>query len=530
MNLAVNLYQENCCQPDPVTKERIFEVTTDNNGPARTRYAPSPTGNPHIGNIRTAIFDYFWARHTGGQFVLRIEDTDRKRLVEGAVQDIENSLRWLGLEWDEGPDIGGPYEPYVESERLPRYHEVAEGLIATGHAYYCYCTPERLDAVNKAKQAQKLAPGYDRRCRAISQTEIDEALAEGIKPTVRFKVPMEGRTTVHDLVVRPATVENNTIQDQIILKSDGYPTYHLAHLVDDHDMKITHVVRGQEWLPSAPLHVMLYEALGWPMPNLVHVPVILNPPGQKGKLSKRDNAVAVSQYRELGYLPEALLNFLVLLGWSYDDKTEFFSKADLIEKFDIARIQPTPAKFNLDKLDWLNAHYINHILTVEDFARRCLPFLAEAGVITSDEAAQPGERLAFITAVCALVKDKVKTLAEVPGEIDMLFKPAESLDYPANDLIGKNTGPVEAGRVLDAIIAHLKEIPAETYNDRDALYGSLDTLWQPLGLPNRGLLFWPPRVAISGRTKSPDLMGMMIVLGQAETINRLELARQKLVG
>ena len=506
-------------------------MTTDNaatSSPARTRYAPSPTGNPHIGNIRTAIFAYFWAKHTHGQFILRIEDTDRKRLVEGSLNDIKDSLRWLGLDWDEGPDIGGPFAPYIQSERLPLFQEVAETLVRDGHAYYCYCTPERLDAVNRAKQAQKLPSGYDRRCRTISQAEVDEALAEGIKPTIRFKVPLEGKTTVYDLTVKPATVENSTIQDAVLIKSDGFPTYHLAHIVDDHYMEITHVIRGQEWIPSAPLHVMIYNALGWEIPAYVHVPVILNPPGQKGKLSKRDNAVSVSQYRELGYLPEALLNFLVLLGWSYDDKTEFFTKEELVEKFDIKRIQPTPAKFNVDKLDWLNAHYINHVLTLDDFARRCVPFLVEAGLITEEEAVEGSERWPLIKGACGLIKDKVKTLSEVPGEIDIIFKTAESLEYPASDLIGKNTGALEAAKVLDAVINHLSEIPDEEYNERDRLYGGLDKLWEPLGLLNRGLLFWPPRVALSGRTKSPDLMGMMIVLGREETLKRLRRAHQKL--
>ncbi|HEX2911138.1 MAG TPA: glutamate--tRNA ligase [Chloroflexia bacterium] len=506
-------------------------MTTENSGaslqPARTRYAPSPTGNPHIGNIRTALFAYLWAKHTGGQFILRIEDTDRKRTVEGSLADIEDSLRWLGLTWDEGPGIGGPYGPYVQSERLELYQQTAEQLIETGHAYRCYCTPERLDAVNKAKMAQKQAPGYDRRCRTISEEEKEEALASGVKPTIRFKVPLEGTTTVHDAVVKPATVDNSTIQDAILIKSDGYPTYHLAHIVDDHYMKITHVIRSQEWLPSAPLHVMIYQALGWEMPVLVHPPVILNPPGQKGKLSKRDNAVSVGQYRELGYLPEALMNFLVLLGWSYNDKDEIFSKEDLIEKFDIARIQPTPAKFNLDKLDWMNAYYINHILSKEDFARRCLPFLAEAGVIPSEVAANPGDRLDFITETCALVKDKAKTLAEVPGTIDFMFVPAESLEYPASDLVGKNEGPAAATKVLEAAINYLKTAPEEIYQNRESLVEGLTNVGVEIGV-DRGKMFWPPRVALSGRTKSPDLMGMIMVLGREESVNRLELARQKL--
>ncbi len=505
-------------------------MTTPSNNltPARTRYAPSPTGNPHIGNIRTALFAYLWAKHTGGQFVLRIEDTDRKRTVEGSAEYIEASLRWLGLDWDEGPGVGGPYAPYVQSERLEFYQEIAKQLVEQGHAYYCYCTPERLEAVSKSRQAQHLPPGYDRRCRSISEAEKQAAIAEGITPTVRFKVPLEGKTTVVDLVVKDATVENATIQDAVLLKSDGYPTYHLAHLVDDHMMKMTDVIRAQEWLPSAPLHVMIYQALGWEMPNWLHVPDIMNPPGQQGKLSKRGGAKPILDYQELGYLPEALLNYLVLLGWSYDDKTEIFSKADLIEKFDISGIQPTPARFSPEKMLWMNGHYINHVLTVEDFTRRCLPFLAQAGLIRPEEAVEPGDRLAFITAVCALIKDKVKTLGEVPGEIDFLFRPTEMLEYPATDLIGKNPDGAAAARILDAISSHLETVPAEVYNDRDGLYKGLDALSTQLGLANRGLLFWPPRVALSGRTKSPDLMGMMIALGREETIKRLQHARQML--
>lgn len=497
-------------------------------GPARTRYAPSPTGNPHIGNIRTALFDYLWAKHTGGQFVLRLEDTDRKRLNEESLGYIKNSLQWLGLDWDEGPDVGGPYAPYVQSERLENYQTIAQELIDRGFAYRCYCSRERLDAVNKAKQAQELPPGYDRRCRSISQAEIDEALGQGIQPIIRFKVPLEGKTTVVDSVVKPLTVENSTIEDYVLIKSDGYPTYHLAHLVDDRAMQITHVIRGQEWLPTAPLHIMIHEALGWEPPIYVHVPVILNPPGQKGKLSKRDNAVAVSQYQQLGYLPEALLNFLVLLGWSFDGSTEFFTKDELIEKFDIARIQPTPAKFNLDKLDFLNAHYINHVLTPPDFAARCLPFLVESGVISAETATAPADKQLLIVAACNLVKDKVKTLGEVPGEIDFIFKPAESLDYPTTDLIGKLGGHDAAIRVLDAANAFIKEASDETLHDREALLDGLTKVSEDLGLANRGLMFWPPRVALSGRTKSPDLMGMIVTLGREETRHRLQLARHKL--
>lgn len=505
-------------------------MSTDSNlKPARTRYAPSPTGSPHIGNIRTAIFDYFWAKRTGGQFILRLEDTDKNRLKPESVADIKESLRWLGLEWDEGPEVGGPHAPYVQSERLEIYKGIAEQLVESGHAYYCYCTPARLEAVNKAKQAQNLPSGYDRRCRSISEAEKQEAINQGIKPVVRFKIPLEGKTTIHDAIVKDSVVDNSTIQDAVLLKSDGFPTYHLAALVDDHLMDVTHVIRGQEWLPSAPLHVMLYQALGWQPPVFLHVPVILNPPPYKGKLSKRENAVSVRNYRELGYLPEALLNFLIMLGWSYDDKTEIFSFQDLVEKFDIERIQPTPARFNLDKLDWFNAYYINHILTVEDFAKRSLPFLADAGIISPEEAANPSsEKLDFITKSCALVKDKVKTLTDVPKEIDCMFVAADKLEYPKSDLIGKNDGAETVVKILQATIEYIRNATDSVYNDKEAVLEGLTEVSNSLNLANRGMMFWPPRVALSGRTKSPDLMGMMITLGKAETIKRLEFAIQKL--
>lgn len=500
--------------------------------PARTRYAPSPTGLPHIGNIRTALFSYLWAKHTGGQFVLRIEDTDQKRSTAGSLEGIKDSLRWLGLDWDEGPEIGGPFAPYTQSERLPIYQEYAHKLIDEGKAYYCYCSRERLDAVRAARKAQSLPSGYDRRCRTITPAEVAEAEAAGVQPTVRFKVPLEGKTTYQDFLRGAMTVENSSLEDAVILKSDGFPTYHLAAMVDDHLMEITHVMRGEEWLPSAPLHQLIIEAFGWTAPVFVHTPVILNPPGKSGKLSKREGAVFVSDYRELGYLAEALTNYLVLLGWSYNDKDEFFSldklpgTLDMVEAFNIERIQPTSARYVLDKLDWFNAYYINHILTANDFARRCMPFLVKSGVITAEEAANP-IRFDYIEAVCKLIKDKVTTLAQVPDEIDFMFKPAEDLDYPAQDLIGKNENAQVTARVVEAVIEHLGKLPAANF-DHEGILNDLSTIHETLGLKNRGLVLWPTRVAMCGRKQSPDGIAMIQVYGREEAIKRLQLAYQKL--
>jgi glutamyl-tRNA synthetase len=494
--------------------------------PAVTRYAPSPTGYPHIGNLRTAIFSFLQARKTGGKFILRIEDTDQKRLVPGSLEAIKDSLKWLGIEYDEGPDIGGPNAPYVQSERLPIFQKYAKKLVDEGKAYYCYCTPERLEAVNKAKQAQKLPSGYDRRCRNISQVEIDEAIAQGVKPVVRFKIPLDGKTGFNDFVRGEITFDNATLQDAVILKSDGFPTYHLAYMVDDYLMGVTHVVRGQEWTPSVPLHILLYNALGFPIPVLVHTPLILNPPPYKGKLSKRDNAVSVAQYRELGYLPEALLNYLVLLGWSYDDHTEIFSMQDLIEKFDLHRIQPTPAKFSPEKLEWMNAYYINHILTEAEFVKRTIPFLIEAGVINRVDVEDP-EKYRLIYKAVRLTKDKVKTLLEVAPEIDFAFKSAEDLDYPAEDLIGKkNAGADEVVKILQATIRKLQVLADAQFN-HDDIYTALEDVRVELGI-ERSPMFWSPRVAIAGKKQSPGLPELIVLFGRDESIHRLSHALKKI--
>jgi glutamyl-tRNA synthetase len=300
--------------------------------PARTRFAPSPTGRTHIGGARTALYDYLLARQTGGKFVLRIEDTDAKRLVPGAEQEIMDSLRWLGLEWDEGPDVGGPFGPYRQSERKPVYHQHAQALLASGHAYTCFCSPERLAQMRQDQQKRKQPPRYDGRCRDLAPQEARSRLDQGESAVVRFRTPREGTTTAVDLLRGPITVENSTIDDYVLLKSDGLPVYHLAVVVDDHLMEITHAVRGSEWLPTFPLHVLVARALGWTEPVWVHLSIFLNPSG-KGKMSKR-HAVdpkggALSIYpldlRDLGYLPEGVINWLALMGWSYDH-TEIFTR------------------------------------------------------------------------------------------------------------------------------------------------------------------------------------------------------------
>ncbi|MDA8219621.1 MAG: glutamate--tRNA ligase, partial [Dehalococcoidales bacterium] len=322
----------------------------------RVRFAPSPTGTPHIGNVRTALFNWLFARHHGGKFVLRIEDTDVARRVPGAIEAIMDGLRWLGLDWDEGPEVDGPLGPYFQSERLHLYRQYAAQLVEQGHAYYCYCSPERLAEMRAEQERRKESVGYDRRCRYLSPADREEAEASGVTPVVRFAMPLEGETTYHDLLRGDVTIQNSVLDDFVILKSDGYPTYHFAVVVDDHHMHISHVLRADEWIPSTPRHVLLYRALGWDLPRFAHLPIILGP--DRSKLSKRHGATSITAYREEGYLPEALVNFLALLGWSYDGVTEVFSREDLIARFDLDRVGKTAAVFDREKLEWMNGYYI----------------------------------------------------------------------------------------------------------------------------------------------------------------------------
>ena len=341
----------------------------------RTRFAPSPTGYPHVGNIRTALFAWLFARHHGGTFLVRIEDTDAARKVEGAVEVILDGLKWLGLNWDEGPEKGGPFGPYVQSERLDYYRRYADKLIEEGKAYYCYCSPERLSAMREEQAARKQPPGYDRHCRELSPAQRAEYEAQGIKPVVRFKMPQTGKTVCDDIIRGRVEFENSLLDDFVLLKSDGYPTYHLANIVDDHLMEISHVLRAEEWLSSLPRHLLLYEAMGWAPPQFAHLPMILGP--DRSKLSKRHGAVSVIEYREQGYLPEAMLNFLTLLGWALDDKTEIMSLEEIVRNFSLERVNKTAAVFNAEKLLWMNGVYLRS-LPLDEYTSRA-PALVGTG-------------------------------------------------------------------------------------------------------------------------------------------------------
>jgi len=481
----------------------------------RVRYAPSPTGYPHVGNIRTALFNWLFARHHGGSFIVRIEDTDVTRKVRGAVKGILDGLRWLGLDWDEGPEVGGKYAPYFQSQRLEIYSELAKRLISQGDAYYCYCSTQRLKEMRAEQVGRKQPPGYDRLCRHLTQEERTQKEAEGITPVVRFKTPLEGQTGFNDLIRGEVVFDNNTIDDFVLLKSDGYPTYHLANVVDDHLMEISHVLRAEEWLSSTPRHLLLYRALGFEPPQFAHLPMLLGT--DRSKLSKRHGAVSITEYREQGYLPEAMVNFLALLGWSLDDKTELMSREELIQSFSLERISRTAAIFNRDKLNWMNGVYIRS-LTADEFFEAVEPYLmmnipAGEALISSEE---------YVRDILPLVQERARTLAEVSELAQFFF--VDQLDYEPGLLIGKDMSRQSAIQALKAAQQRLSQLEAF---DAGSLEGMLRPLAVELGLKT-GQLFGTLRVAVTGRTAAPPLFQTMAVLGKERCLRRIEAALARL--
>ncbi len=492
--------------------------------PVRVRFAPSPTGDLHVGGARTALFNWLFARRHGGDFILRIEDTDQKRLVGQSIAGILESLTWLGLTWDEGPGVEGPHAPYFQSERLDLYREHVDRLVSEGAAYACFCSPERLAELREAQMARGVPPGYDRYCRTLTVDQIAELRAQGITPVIRFKMPDSGTTTVVDALRGEISYENRLLEDTVLMKSDGFPTYHLANVVDDHLMEISHVMRGEEWIPSAPLHLQLYRAFGWEPPALVHLPLILNPNG-KGKLSKRQGAVGVLEYKQNGYVPEALINYLALVGWSYDHQREIFSVDDLIELFSLERVSPSPARFSFEKLAWMNQYYINHILSLDDVARRCVPYLQAAGLVT-EAAGEPGSaEFNYAREVIALVKDRLKVLTEV-AELTAFFFTEGTEDYEVSSLVPRKTDPKV---VLNALERARERLGGADFDNEADLEERLRGLAEELGL-KAGQLFMPIRVAVTGRSVSPGLFETLRVLGKDRSLARLDTAAGKLRG
>lgn len=477
---------------------------TETNKEVRVRFAPSPTGYLHVGGLRTALFNYLFARKMGGKFILRIEDTDQKRSIPGAVEKLMSTLKTMGIDYDEGPDVGGPFGPYIQSERKDVYLRYVNRLIEAGAAYYCFCDEERLDKLRKAQRKRKEPTMYDGACRDLPEGEVRRRLEDGEPYVIRLRYPREGRTVFDDVVRRKVAVDNSQVDDQVLIKSDGFPTYHLANVVDDHLMGITHVIRGEEWLSSVPKHIFLYRSLGWELPIFVHLPLLLNK--DRSKLSKRQGDVAVERYLERGYLPEALLNFIALLGWHPPDDREVFTLDQLIEEFSLDRINRAGAVFDVDKLNWMNGWYIRNF-DVEDIAERARPFYEDAGIDVSD-------REKFVK-VIAVARDYVSSLDEIVDRGRMFY---EELDFSDEQraLMAEEASKAIYARWID----ELSKKSEWSRADSDRL---IKETMAELGLKGKQYYF-PLRLALFGNTHGPDIPTLVDILGVDETLRRLRRA------
>jgi len=478
----------------------------------RVRVAPSPTGDPHVGTAYIGLFDYAFARHEGGRFVLRIEDTDQVRSSRESEEAIIDCLRWLGLQWDEGPDVGGPYGPYRQSERSAIYQQHAQMLLDSGKAYRCFCTPQRLEEMRARQRAAKQPPKYDGRCRDLPAEEVDKKLASGTPHVIRLKMPREGDITFTDRIRGEVKIAAAQVDDQVLIKSDGLPTYHLANVVDDHLMEITHVIRAEEWISSTPKHVVLYEAFGWEMPEFIHMPLLRNK--DKSKISKRKNPVSLKWYRDEGYLPEALLNFIANLGWSLPDGREVFSIDEMIENFSWDRVSTGGPIFDLTKLDWLNGVYLRNLGT-EELADRLLATCLAGRDINRD----------LLLQIVPLIQERISKLnaAEFDAMADFYFKLADELDYDPALLVPKKTDPAEVPSALRAIRARFEAVAWEKEPMEDAIRREAEQIgWKA------GSLFMAVRVAVTGRTATPPLLESMIIIGKEESLRRIDAAVEKL--
>jgi len=493
-----------------------------------TRFAPSPTGFLHIGGVRTALYAYLLAKKHDGDFMLRIEDTDRGRLVEGAVENIVSSLQWSGMEANTGVWVDGEHNiiqrgdlgPYIQSERLEVYHSHLKTLLEKDGAYYCFCSKERLDEVRKVQQLNKQPLGYDGHCRTLGGAEVKKKIEAGETHVVRLKVPKEGSTTFSDIIRGEVAVENKNIDDQVLIKSDGFPTYHFAVVVDDHTMEATHVIRGEEWISSTPKHIILYDMFGWDAPEHAHLPVIVNE--KKQKLSKRHGDVSVEDFKEKGYLPEALTNFLAFLGWNPGDDREIFSIDELVEVFDIAKVQKAPAFFNREKLDWYNKQYMANI-DAEELARRTAPFFRNAGVLDKEEIDEP-EELAYLASVVSLEQGRAHTLLELVESLGFIF--ADELVYDTELLAWRKSTLDDANEKLTALVGHFERF-GEGEWVKDVIEEKTLAWIKEQGWGN-GDVLWPTRVALSGKKNSPGPFEIAAVLGKEKALERIQHALGKL--
>lgn len=481
----------------------------------RVRIAPSPTGFTHIGTLRTALTNFLFARRYKGKFVIRLEDTDQKRLVKESAADLVNSLRWAGIDWDEGIDLDangniiekGNYGPYIQSEKLEIFQKYAQDLIQQGKAYYCFCSPERLEKMRKEQQKRGEPPKYDKKCLKMPKGEIEERLRNKEKHVIRLNVPQEGKTEFKDIIRGKISIENKLIDDQILIKSDGYPTYHLAVVIDDHLMQISHVLRGEEWLPSTPKHILIYKAFNWKIPEFGHLPQLLNLNGKK--LSKRDGDVGVRDFIKKGYLPEALINYIALLGWNPKTTQEFFSMQELIKEFDIEKINRAGAKLDYGRLDWISSYYIKR-MSDKKLLKLSQKYLKERNIEIEP---QKLER------VISIQKNRTSKLSEILEGIEYLLN--KEIKYPEEMLKWKDMDRQEIKNNLEKAEKIISDFTEDEY--------TLEKIEQNLLVAageKRGEFLWPLRVALTGQEKSPSPFECAWVLGKEKTLERIRLAEK----
>lgn len=488
----------------------------------RTRFAPSPTGNLHIGGARTALFAYAWAKHNSGDFLLRLEDTDKEREKEGSEESFYEGLEWLGIIPDESPRIGGLHAPYKQSERLDIYKKYVQILIESKKAYFCFCTSTRLQEMRDLQQRNKMAPRYDRECRKYDAAKVQD-LVEQQKPfVVRLAVPEEGSVTVHDIVRGAVTFDVKDIDDQVLLKSDGFPTYHLANVVDDHLMEITHVIRGEEWLPSAPKHVLLYDAFGWEAPEFVHLSLFLSKEG--GKMSKRHGETSLLAFRDNGYLPEAIINFMALLGWNPKTEEEIFSLNALIERFELSMINKANPVFETEKLDWMNQQYMKQ-LSVQEY----MQYIEKMQHISDEDSVYhrffawfSQKDAVFQESIWESLKERSKTLKEAASAVEVIEK--ETLSYDAQNLIWKKSDAEQTTMIIEELLKKL-----EATEEKDFLRSVLEKTmieWIQENQWGNGDVLWPMRFALSGEKQSPSPFELAEMMGKEKTLERIVHAKQ----
>ncbi|VTX63941.1 Glutamate--tRNA ligase [uncultured Leptotrichia sp.] len=505
-------------------------MSNSDNKRVRVRIAPSPTGDPHVGTAYIGLFNYVFAKHNGGDFLLRIEDTDRTRFSEDSEQQIFDAMKWLGLNYDEGPDVGGDRGPYRQSERFEIYKEYAEKLVEKGEAYYCFCTPERLQKLRERQTAMKQAPGYDGHCRNLSKEEVEAKLAAGEPYTIRLKMPYEGETIVNDGLRGEIRFENSKIDDQVLLKSDGFPTYHLANIVDDHLMGITHVIRAEEWISSTPKHIQLYKAFGWDEPKWYHMPLLRN--ADKTKISKRKNPVSLNYYQEEGYLKEGILNFLALMGWSFGENKEIFTIEEMIENFSFDKISLGGPVFDLVKLGWVNNHHMR-LKDLDELTKLSIPYFVKAGYYADENLSD--EEFSKLRRIVEISREGAHTLKELPEISSIYFEDEfelpvveEGMNKKARKSVERlrNSLETEVGKksielFVEKINALNEEISEE--EAKEILHGLQDELGEG---PSAVLM--PLRAVVTGKARGADLYTVIAIIGKERTLKRVQNTLEKI--